>query len=270
MDGLIEWLRTADLWQAVAVLLLENLLIFGLAVALGAWLVRRYSARPVALPPHPLEPREIAVAASSVVLNTVVTVLGLFLWRAGIVRFRTDVGAWAWLDVLVLLLIMDFAMYFLHRLAHHPWIFPLMHRLHHVYDRPRPLTLFILNPVENLAFGGLWLVVISLYHASWLGMSIYLALNVLFGMVGHLGVEPLPSSWVRLPGLRWIAGSTFHARHHQDRGSCYGFYTVFWDWLFGTLRPDYWSDFGKLPAWVSATPVSSNIDAAEESATRSC
>jgi hypothetical protein len=60
MDGLIDWLRTADLWYAVAVLLLENLLIFGLAVALGAWLVRRYASRPVALTPHPLDPaREI-------------------------------------------------------------------------------------------------------------------------------------------------------------------------------------------------------------------
>lgn len=256
MADLIEWLRSAPLWQAVGVLLLENVLIFLLAVALGSWLVRRFQARPVALPPHPLERGEIAVAASNVVLNTAVTIVGLFLWRAGIIRFRTDVGWRAWLDVLALLAIMDFAMYVLHRLAHHRWIFPLMHRMHHTYDRPRPLTLFILNPVENLAFGGLWLVVITLYRSSWLGMSVYLALNVLFGMIGHLGVEPLPPTWVKIPALRWVAGSTFHARHHQDVASCYGFYTAIWDRAFGTLRSDYWTEFGTLPKWVSPAGVS--------------
>ena len=29
-----------------------------------------------------------------------------------------------------------------------------IHRLHHEYDRPRPLSLFVLNPLETLAFGG--------------------------------------------------------------------------------------------------------------------
>lgn len=131
-----------------------------------------------------------------------------------------------------------------------------MHRLHHEYDRPRPLTLFILNPVENLSFGALWLIVIVVYPASWLGMSIYLTLNVLFGTVGHLGVEPLPSWWGRVPALRNLAGSTFHARHHQDLGCNFGFYTLLWDRLFGTLRKDYWQSLGTLPYWVAAVPTS--------------
>src|SRR5262249_1451464 len=151
------------------------------------WLVRRYADRRVALPAPPLARLEVAVALSNVLLNTATTLVGLFLWRWGAIRFRTDAGARAWLDVPILLLVMALAMYVLHRPAPPPWLFPWMHRLHHEYDRPRPLTLFILNPVENLAFGALWLVVISIYEASWLGMSVYLTLNVLFGTVGHLG-----------------------------------------------------------------------------------
>src|SRR5262249_36003945 len=200
-----------------------------LALVLGGWLVRRYADRRVALSPLPLCRLEVAIALSNVLLNTVVTLVGLFLWRWGVIRFRMDVGVWAWLDVLVLLLVMDLAMYVLHRLAHHPLLYPLMHKLHHEYDRVRPLTLFILNPAENLAFGALWLVLISLYTSSWLGMSVYLTLNVLFGMVGHLGVEPLPARWAQAPVLRYLAGSTFHARHHQDRGCNFGFYTLIWD-----------------------------------------
>jgi sterol desaturase/sphingolipid hydroxylase (fatty acid hydroxylase superfamily) len=251
MEWMIAWLEVAPLWQAVGVLLLENVIVLLVALAFGHWLVLRWADHRVSLPPPPLARLEIAVTVSTVLLNTVTTLVGLFLWRAGIIRFRTDVGLWAWLDILVLLLIMDLAMYLLHRLAHHPWIFPLMHRMHHEYDRPRPLTLFILNPVENLAFGALWLVVICVYPASWFGMSVYLVLNVLFGTVGHLGVEPVPTAWARIPVLRWIAGSTFHARHHQDLASNFGFYTLIWDRLFGTLRPDYWETFGQVPAWVA-------------------
>lgn len=253
METLITWLQEAPLWQAVLALLGENLLILILALAGGQWLVRRYAARRVALEPAPLAGMEVAVTVSSVLLNTVVTIVGLYLWRAGIIRFRTDFGIWAWLDILALLFIMDLAMYVLHRVAHHPLIFPLMHRLHHRYDRVRPLSLFILNPAENLAFGLLWLVVIAIYPASWFGMSVYLVLNVLFGTIGHLGVEPFPRSWNEVPILKYVAGSTFHARHHQDVACNFGFYTLIWDRLFGTLRRDYAEEFGVVPEWVTAS-----------------
>lgn len=246
IESATRWLVDAPLRQAVLALLVENLFVFAFALVFGDWLVRRYADRRIAQPPMPLARAEVLIAASNVLLNTVTTLVGLFLWRAGIIQFRTDAGVWAWLDVIALLLIMDFAMYWLHRLAHHPWLFPILHKLHHEYDRPRPLTLFILNPAENLAFGALWLVVISIYPASWLGMSVYLFLNVVSGTIGHLGVEPLPEWWSRTPLLRYVAGSTFHARHHQNRDWNFGFYTLVWDRLFGTLRPGYWESLGRV------------------------
>src|SRR5437016_1195791 len=133
METLIGWLLEAELWQAVLALLAENVLILALALLLGHWLVRRYEARRVAPPALPVRRPEVLIALGTVVLNTVTTLIGLMLWRWGVIRFRTDVGPWAWLDVLILLLVMDLAMYLLHRLAHHPWIFPLMHRLHHEF-----------------------------------------------------------------------------------------------------------------------------------------
>jgi len=247
MESLILYLREAPLPQAILLLLAENVAILLLALLFGEWLVRRYADRRVAEVAPPLSRIELWVTLSCVLLNTLVTVVGLLLWRADLIQFRTDTGWRAWLDVLVLLLVMDLAMYCLHRLAHHSLLFPILHRLHHDYDRPRPLTLFILNPAENLSFGLLWLAVIAVYPFSWLGISVYLLLNVMFGVVGHLGVEPLPIWWVRVPVLRNIAGSTFHARHHQDLACNFGFYTLIWDRLFGTFRRDYWTTLGKLP-----------------------
>lgn len=42
--------------------------------------------------------------------------------------------------------------------------------------------------------------------------------------------------WGRWWGLRHVGTSTFHAGHHQDAGHNFGFYTLVWDRLFGTLR----------------------------------
>ena len=182
---------------------------------------------------------------SAVLINTLVTIAGLWLFRRGWVRFRDDVGLLSIVDVFVLLLGMDLAMYVLHRLAHHRLLFPILHRLHHLYDRPRPLTLFILHPFETLSFGALWLVVIAIYPASWLGMSVFLALNVVFGTIGHLGVEPLPVDFLRWPILRQLGTSTFHGGHHQDPQHNFGFYTLIWDRLFGTLSPTYEAAFEK-------------------------
>jgi lathosterol oxidase len=247
MDALILWVKTAPYPAAIAALVIQNLVVFGFAIVFGRVMVVLFASRRVALEPLPLARIEVAAAAGCVLMNTVVTILGLVLWRESVIRFRTGTGIGAWLDVVSLLLIMDFLMYVLHRLAHHPLLFGLMHRLHHDYDRPRPLTLFVLNPFENLSFGLLWLLVVWAHDWSWLGMSVYLFLNVVFGTLGHLGVEPFPDWWKHVPILRHVAGSTFHARHHQDVTGNFGFYTAIWDEVFGTLRKDYWTSFGGMP-----------------------
>jgi sterol desaturase/sphingolipid hydroxylase (fatty acid hydroxylase superfamily) len=168
------------------------------------------------------------------------------LWRWHIVRIRFDISSAAVaFDVLVLFLSMDFLMYVSHRLAHHPWVFDIIHATHHRYENPRPLTVFALNPAEVLGVGCLWRMVIALYPSSWLGIVIYLSLNVAFGLIGHLGVEPFPRLWLGTPLVRLISTSTFHAEHHNDKDHNYGFYTVIWDELFRTQAPTYSSHFRK-------------------------
>ena len=142
------------------------------------------------------------------------------------------------MDVLVFLLLMDLGMYVSHRLAHHPWIYPWVHRTHHRHHSVNPLSLFVLNPIEVLGFGSLMLAVLVALPLSGAAVLIYLVLNVLFGTLGHAGVEPFPESWRRRLGWREIGSSSFHASHHQSPGGNFGFYTQIWDRLFGTLNPD--------------------------------
>jgi len=83
----------------------------------------------------------------------------------------------------------------------------------------RPLHLFALNPVEVLGFGALWLAVLCVYSATWSGILLFLALNLLFGTLGHLGVEPLPPSVARWRLVRHLGSSTLHATHHAERNA---------------------------------------------------
>jgi lathosterol oxidase len=237
MDTLIHLLKDTPLWIMAVCFVVENGFILVATVLVGEWLIRRFELRRITEVAPPLTRTEVALALTTVLLNSLVTLAGLLLWRQGIIQFRIETGPKVLLDFLVLVVAMDVCMYLLHRLAHIPLFFKIIHRAHHEYDNPRPLTLFVMNPLEALSFGLLWLALLSVYQATWIGMSLYLVFNVLFGLIGHVGVEPLPDSWNRIPILKYISTSSFHARHHQDDGYNFGFYTLIWDHLFGTLKP---------------------------------
>lgn len=244
----IESLRTNGLWLAAVWVTLANLAMFVVALAAGEAILRRCSDRRITPDPGPLTRKELGLAGLCVLLNALVAVAGLALWREGVISLRPfgDYSALTvLLDAFVLFVAMDFAMYVFHRVAHHPLVFRFAHSTHHDYESPRPLTLFVLNPMEVVGFGALWLLVLVVYSASIEGILIYLAINLVFGLVAHVGVEPAPEKWLRIPVLRYVSTSTFHAEHHMDRFHNYGFYLLLWDRLFGTLSPEYAADFAR-------------------------
>ncbi len=252
----VRSLNTLPLWQAALWVTLANVAMFVAALSAGDLITRRFAGNRVSPAPGPLTRNELTLAAVCVVLNALVAVAGVILWRQGVIDLRPDgdyTPLTVLLDSLVLFVAMDFAMYVFHRVAHHPVLYPFAHQTHHVYENPRPLTLFVLNPLEVLGFGSLWLLVIALYASSIEGILAYLAFNLAFGLVAHLGVEPAPKLWVRAPLLRYVSTSTFHAEHHMDRFHNYGFYLLIWDRLFGTLPPDYLADFSQATNALPAT-----------------
>ncbi|TGM12104.1 fatty acid hydroxylase family protein [Leptospira selangorensis] len=237
-NEVVHFLQEISYTWAALLFFIENLLIFTCSVYVGNLLSIRYARRRIVPTPPKIEAKEILFATSTIFLNTIVTLLGLWFWRTGSIQFRSDIGVFALLDILILLLVMDAGMYLLHRIAHIPFIYRFAHRTHHRYDKPRPLTLFVLNPLEALGFGALWLLLLCVYDFSWLGMSIYLGLNVVFGSIGHLGVEPLSDKLFRSNLFNTLTTSTFHAMHHQNEDYNFGFYTSIWDRMFGTLYPE--------------------------------
>src|SRR5262249_49876909 len=116
MNAILDTFAQMDPGRAAFWLLVENVLLFALALAIGEILVRAFPSRMVGPAPLPVEAREVGLAISCVALNTLVTIAGWWLWRSGYIVVRRDTGWRAWFDVVALLLMMDLAMYVTHRL----------------------------------------------------------------------------------------------------------------------------------------------------------
>lgn len=225
------------------VFLLANLGILFSSIALCALLGRIFHSRRIFNGWEPLRSVEVVAVFGSVIFNAAISVFGWWLWKTEIIKLDAGAPWMALLDCLVMLLFMDLGMYFLHRLAHRPRIYALFHRFHHRHETTNPISLFVLHPLEVIGFGCLMILFLILYSASPAGLMAYLSLNVLWGTLGHSGVEPIPARFNSIPLVRLLGTSTFHAEHHEHPHYNYGFYTLIWDKLFGTLDPEYDSRF---------------------------
>jgi len=236
---MLDRLANADMLEAARFFFVANCAIFLWSVLL-CWLIGwAFGSKRIFDRWEPLRGVEVAAALTSVVINSLVSVVGWQLWRAGYIVVNQAEAGRATVDCLAMILGMDLGMYFFHRVAHGRWVYPLLHRFHHRHEATNPISLFVLHPFEVIGFGGLMIAFLIVYPMSYLGLLAYLTLNILFGTIGHSGVEPFPKWWDRVPVLRLVGTSTFHAGHHERPHYNYGFYTLLWDTLFGTLDPEY-------------------------------
>lgn len=232
--GVLDYLLQLSTPVAGLVFLVENVIITVLVLWLGKLLHHNFSG--LKPPPYTYTRREWFICGITNILNTVITYIGFWLWKNGFIVVSTEVSMYILWDFLILFLAMDLLMYVFHFIIHKTWLYKVVHQLHHEAVDPKPIDLFILHPVETLSFGTLWLLLLLLGTFNLYAISIYLVVNVAFGLTGHLGMEPLPLHVRSLPVLKYLGTSTFHHRHHQEIAYNFGFYTSIWDRLFGTHK----------------------------------
>lgn len=234
IQGLLNQLLHLPEYTLWAIFLAENILITISVLFTGHVLQQRFS--PSAVVAYRYTLREWFICAVTNLLNTLVTYGGFRLWQQGYLVM--DIGA-SWfiiVDFVILFLSMDFLMYIFHYIIHKTFLYKAMHRLHHEAINPKPIDLFVLHPVEAICFGSLWLMLLQVYTFNIYAIILYLVVNVIFGMLGHLGIEPLPDKMRSHALVKYFGTSTFHHQHHQDVQYNFGFYTTLWDRLFGTLQ----------------------------------
>lgn len=239
----LDFLSTGRLIYVSLLVFLINFTQLVLVAILGNWLVVKYNHRRISEIPQRISSQELFLTCSTLVINSVITILGCLLWRNDWIVIQGGTIFKMCLDMVVFVLFIDFSMYLLHRVAHIDRLFPFLHKTHHLYEDPRPITLFVLNPIETLSFGLLWLGILMAYPSSWPGVFLFMTFNLLFGMMGHLGVEPFSYNALGKWYVKLFSTSTFHAMHHKYERYNFGFYLVVWDKVFSTLHPLYYDRF---------------------------
>lgn len=231
MNNFLEALKQLPFWLAAVIFLAENLLIMFSVIICGN-LLQKKSCRLM----FSYTKKEWRIALLTCFLNTVVTYAGFWLWERGLIQISYHFSSRIFIDTLFLFLSMDLLMYLFHIIIHKTFLYKKLHGLHHEAVNPEPIDLFVLHPLETLGFGALWLMLLLLFKLNIYGIIIYLIINVLFGMIGHLGMEPVPLKIRELPVIKYLGTSSFHHWHHKDEQSNFGFYTSLWDRIFGTFR----------------------------------
>jgi sterol desaturase/sphingolipid hydroxylase (fatty acid hydroxylase superfamily) len=168
-------------------------------------------------------------AVSVTLIFSVATGLGSYLYY--------DHAAPAWrllLEVVTVVLVYDFAYYFVHRYPFHEWgILRGVHSVHHAARNPRVIDSLLLHPVEtilglSLFFGSVALV--GGVHIYTLGVLFvtYTACNIL----NHAGIDV---DRFPLKTLGLLAAK--HDRHHHSMLSGnYASITPLPDIIFGTVE----------------------------------
>ncbi len=159
-------------------------------------------------------------------VNILVAIPGYLLFINAKINFTTN--TYFFRDFLLLYIIFDFTMYCLHFISHHLWPFKIFHKKHHTHQYFNTISLYVMQPVESLLFGFLLTICAFLFTLNFYSFLTFIFINWLLGVVGHLNTRS-----TKQPIL--FGNHIFHKTHHQYPNKNYGFYTVFWDKLFGTF-----------------------------------
>jgi sterol desaturase/sphingolipid hydroxylase (fatty acid hydroxylase superfamily) len=212
-----------------------------LHVALARWLAsRRIAAR---LPALPQIRRELLYSLRSLAIYGLVGGFMVFAYLSGWTQIylRIHEYGWAWFAVSIglIVLIHDAYFYWTHRLMHHPRLFRLFHRTHHLSTNPSPWAAYAFSPLEAFVQAGIAPLVLFTLPVHPLAFSVFMIWQISFNVVGHCGFELFPRWFVRSPLGLVLNTATHHAQHHETNRANFSLYFNHWDRLMGTNHARY-------------------------------
>ncbi|KAL6498145.1 hypothetical protein OROGR_028542 [Orobanche gracilis] len=144
----------------------------------------------------------------------------------------SDVGWGAYIVYLVIYLVfVEFGIYWMHRELHDiKPLYKYLHATHHIYNKQNTLS-----PFAGLAFHPLDGILQAVPHV----VALFL---VPMHFTSHIALLFIEAIWTAnihdcIHGKLWpVMGAGYHTIHHTTYRHNYGHYTIWMDWMFGTLR----------------------------------
>ncbi|MCP4439938.1 MAG: sterol desaturase family protein [Aureispira sp.] len=142
-------------------------------------------------------------------------------------------------SIVSLIVIHDTYFYWMHRVAHAPKLYRIIHKVHHHSTNPTPLASFSFHPTEAILEILPFPILLFLVPIHPIALVSVLVFQLTFNVYGHSGFEMAPKKWVHHPILKYINTSTHHNLHHKEFHHNYGLYFNYWDRWMGTMDPNY-------------------------------
>lgn len=159
--------------------------------------------------------------------------------------------AWLFLQVPVVFIYQDYAMYWMHRMYHIPFMYKHFHKMHHKYKQPTAFSVTALHPVEIIhmqlvmamplfvipvhwgEFSWWWVLCYLFFLKSYYTLLLF-GFPVMFYAVGmyvfyhsildHSGIAFKAHWW-----QPWQPDAIFHDNHHQYTHVNFSFNMSIWD-----------------------------------------
>jgi len=176
----------------------------------------------------------------------------------GTITFNNSPASW-WvvgLEYVAYFLGFDTYFYWFHRLMHLEPMYKWVHKLHHRSTAPNMLTTLSVSPLESIINGGFVPLFTALLTVHQSTMLLIGPTNVIMGLYVHSGYEFFPRWWNKTWATKWFITATFHDHHHHYFKWNFGGYTTLWDWICGTVRPNFAQDYEQIKARASSSPIS--------------
>jgi Delta7-sterol 5-desaturase len=194
--------------------------------------------------------REICYSLVTVVIFTIIGSLIFLSPIAPFTRVYYSVEEYGWgyffISVAVMLVFHDTYFYWTHRAMHHPRLFKLFHRVHHLSTNPSPWAAFAFHPLEAVVEAGILIIIPFILPIHPFAIALFLITMMIYNVYGHLGFELYPKGFSRSVFGKWINTSVNHNQHHAHFKGNYGLYFLWWDRIMGTLREDYDQEFDQF------------------------
>ncbi|KAL1810089.1 hypothetical protein ACET3Z_027079 [Daucus carota] len=168
-----------------------------------------------------------------------------YMVENGWTRCFPSISSIGWLDyiwnLIGYLVFVEFGIYWMHRELHDiKPLYKYLHATHHIYNKQNTLS-----PFAGLAFHPLDGILQALPHV----IALFL---VPMHFTTHVALLFMEAIWTAnihdcIHGKLWpVMGAGYHTIHHTTYRHNYGHYTVWMDWMFGTLRDPIEEDAKKI------------------------
>ena len=157
------------------------------------------------------------------------------------------------LSLALMLVAHDAYFYWTHRAMHHPRLFKLFHRTHHVSRTPTVWAAYSFSIPEALVQGAFVPLFAALVPVHDLTLFVFVAIQIVRNVMGHAGTELHTAAFGPGRWLGWNNTTTYHDLHHETGRGNYSLYFRWWDQFMGTEHPDYRRRFEAIVASRRAT-----------------